>query len=264
MSQNYSDPIENSDVFHIRNWGKWNKSWMILILPIWIVVSFYLSQIILIGAVLLLNVFHLQLSHFNESVVNSVLTASAYLITLILVGLMPIFIKNYRINRSDVGLTRLPSWLDIIITPAGLIIYMILSSSLILLFAHLFTWVDIGQVQDTGFNHLNRYYEYILAFVTLVVIAPLAEEILFRGYLYGKLKTFVPFWAAMIAVSAIFGAIHGAWDLAIDVFALSMVLCVLRELTGSLWASILLHMTKNGIAFYILFIYPLILATLGR
>ena len=118
--------------------------------------------------------------------------------------------------------------------------------------------------EDVGFRQLNQRYEYILAFTTLIIIAPIAEEILFRGYLYGKLKKFVPIWVAILVTSALFGSIHGAWNLAIDTFALSIVLCLLRESTGNIWASILLHMAKNGIAFYILFINPTLFTTLGR
>ena len=82
--------------------------------------------------------------------------------------------------------------------------------------------------------------------------------------MYGKLKKFVPIWVAILVTSALFGSIHGAWNLAIDTFALSIVLCLLRESTGNIWASILLHMAKNGIAFYILFINPTLFTTLGR
>ena len=97
----------------------------------------------------------------------------------------------------------------------------------------------------------------MLAFITLVVIAPVAEEVLFRGYLYGKLKKYVPVWAAILITSALFGLIHGTWNVAVDTFALSIILCLLRESTGGIWASILLHMIKNGIAFYFLFIVGL-------
>jgi len=96
-----------------------------------------------------------------------------------------------------------------------------------------------------------------------VIVAPVAEEIIFRGYLYGKLKKFVPIWVAIVVTSLIFGAIHGAWNLAIDTFALSLILCLMREFTGNIWSSILLHMVKNGIAFYILFINSSLLTTLG-
>jgi hypothetical protein len=103
-----------------------------------------------------------------------------------------------------------------------------------------------------------------------VIIAPIAEEVLFRGYLLGKLKKSVPIWLAILITSLLFGAFHlvnsgnYSWNLAIDTFALSIVLCSLRVLTGSIWASILLHMVKNGIAFYLFFISPLLLVTLGK
>jgi membrane protease YdiL (CAAX protease family) len=244
--------------------GKWRKSWMILILPVWVVASFYIAQALLIGLIWLLNQFHVSTNFLNQSVFNAIVSALLYIITLILVGVIPLFIKHRHSNMSDIGLNRLPSWTDILITPAGLIIYLILSSVLMLVMKHFFTGINVNQAQNTGFSHLTQNYEYILAFITLVIIAPVAEETLFRGFLYGKLKAFMPFWAAILITSALFGAFHGQWDLAIDTFALSIVLCLLRETTGSLWASILLHMTKNGIAFYFLFINPILLTTLGK
>ncbi|HET8884113.1 MAG TPA: CPBP family intramembrane glutamic endopeptidase, partial [Candidatus Saccharimonadales bacterium] len=130
---------------------------------------------------------------------------------------------------------------------------------------------NAAEPQEVGFDNLNRQYEYLLAFATLVIIAPIAEEVLFRGYLYGKLRKSVPIWAAMIAVSLLFGALHMQWNdgflaglnVGIDVFVLSIVMCSLREVTGSIWAGILLHMLKNGLAFYFLFINPVLLNTIG-
>ena len=94
--------------------------------------------------------------------------------------------------------------------------------------------------------------------MTLVIVAPIAEEVLFRGYLYGKLKGYVPaIWAAL-ATSLLFGIAHFQWTVGIDVFILSMFLCGLRSLTGSIWAGILVHILKNALAYYILFINPLL------
>ena len=95
------------------------------------------------------------------------------------------------------------------------------------------------------------------------MVVPFAEEILFRGYLYGKLRRVLPVWVAIIIVGLVFGGLHGAWNVAIDTFALNIILCYLRETTDGLWAPILLHMAKNGVAFYFLFINPVLLNTLG-
>jgi len=236
----------------------------LIILPVWVFVSFFAAQALVTGSVWLLVTLNVPLKSLNQAILSTSLAALLYLITLIITIGAPWLIKKRRTGRADIGLTRLPSWTDILITPAGLIIYLILSSSLILLATHVLPGFDVNQVQDTGFKQLSHRYEYILAFTTLVVIAPLAEEILLRGYLYGKLKKFVPVWVAILATSLLFGFLHGDLNLVIDTFSLSVVLCLLRESTGSIWASILLHMTKNGIAFYILFINPSLFTTLGR
>lgn len=246
----------------LKNYFK-SKWWMLLILPVWVFISFSAAQFLVEGLVLVLVALHVPLELFNRAILNTLLAILVYVITIALVIGAPWLIKKRRTSRTDIGLTRLPSWTDILMTPVGLIAYLILSVILILLATKLLPWFNINQIQDTGFNHLNGRYEYILAFTTLVVVTPIAEEVLFRGYLYGKLKKFVPIWVAIIVTSLLFGAIHGAWNLAVDTFALSIVLCLLREFTGSLWSSILLHMVKNGIAFYILFINTALLTTLG-
>jgi len=240
-----------------RSYFKWL---ILLVLPTWVFVSFSLSQLLMTDIFWLLSALNAPLVGLNPVILNTSLAALLYTVTLIIVVSVPWLVKKYRTSWADIGFTRLMSWADILITPVGLIMYLILSSILILLMTTLFPWIDVNQVQDTGFSNLGQRYEYILAFLTLVVIAPVAEEAIFRGYLYGKLKKFVPIWVAILATSLLFGFIHGAWNLAIDTFALSIILCILRESTGSIWSSILLHMAKNSIAFYVLFINPLLLA----
>jgi membrane protease YdiL (CAAX protease family) len=97
----------------------------------------------------------------------------------------------------------------------------------------------------------------------MVLLAPLAEELLFRGYLYGKLRKTAPVWLSVLVASVAFGLAHlwvGSgplqWAVAIDTFVLSLMLCALREYTGAVWAGVLLHAIKNGLAFYLLFVNP--------
>lgn len=229
----------------------------------WVFVSFVTAQIIIRALLWLLDRLNISLASIDETVFESILAALIYLITLVIVVGVPRWVKKRRTSLDDIGLTRLPTWTDIFMAPVGLVVYLILSTVLITLATTFLPWFDSAQAQDTGFSGLNFNYEYVLAFLTLVVVAPLAEEVIFRGYLFGKLKKYLPIWVAIVATSLLFGLVHGAWNLAIDTFALSVVMCLLRQSTGSLWAPILLHMSKNGIAFYFLFINPTLLHTLG-
>lgn len=259
MSRNSSSKQETIDK-PTKKRGAW---WMAIILPAWVLASFVLAQLLVAGVLLALKNLNVSVGSVNENLLSSIIAASIYVITFALIIVVPRYTRRSKVTPKDIGLDRLPKWTDILLTPVGLIVYLIASALLMLLATAVLPWFDSNEVQNTGFAGLSQRYEYILAFITLVVLAPVAEEVVFRGYLLGKLRTYVPVWVAILITSVLFGFIHGAWNLAIDTFALSVVLCLLRISTGSIWAPILLHMTKNAIAFYILFINPLLFNTLG-
>ena len=162
---------------------------------------------------------------------------------------------------DDVGIKELPSWTDIGLAPASYIIYVLVSGALVSFFST-FPWFNINEAQDLGLDFFMSGPEKLISFFALVVVAPIAEEILFRGVLYGKLREIflgkMPEYLSMLfsilLVSLLFGFIHMQWNVGVDVFALSLVLCSLREITGTINAGILLHMVKNGIAFYLVYV----------
>lgn len=242
------------------------RQWLpVILLAPWAIVSFVAGSILaalivsLIARVVPFNI-------LNPSIQSSVLAAASYLCAGVLALGIPWLILRSRTTRSELGLARLLKWSDIGLAPAAFIIYLITSGVVMwmlqAIFPHL---IDYSQAQETGFTNLVWHYEYILAFLTLVIIAPLAEETLFRGYLYGKLRKYAPIWLSMVLTSVAFAVLHLPgqldgqqislqWNVAIDVFILSLALTGLREITGSIWAGVLVHMIKNGIAFYVLFI----------
>lgn len=254
MSQNSS---KNTRKLPWRTWI------LVAALPAWVFVSLFVAQLLLSGLVALLEVAGVSTASVNNSVFTAGFAAVLYTLTLLIAIGVPYIVKKRRVTLQELGLQRWLSWSDIGMAPVGLVVYFVLTSILAFLATMFLPGFDIAEPQDTGFGEFSMRYEYIIAFVTLVIVAPIAEEVLVRGYLFGKLRKYVPLWAAVLVTSLLFGFVHGAWNVAIDTFALSVVLCILRVTTGSLWAPILLHMIKNGIAFYLLFINPLILNTLG-
>lgn len=239
------------------------KAWMGLTLPIWVVAGFVLAQVIVGLLITLVRTVGVSFEGINATILSTILTAVIYVISIVIVIGLPWLVKKYRTSKAELGLTRYPEWLDLLLAPAGFMVYILLSALFTAFAMTYMTFIDFDQVQETGFSQLGPQYEYILAFISLVVLAPVAEEVLFRGYLFGKLQKNVATWIAILISSAVFAAVHLAWNVGIDVFALGIVLCLLRILSKSLWPSILLHMLKNGIAFYFLFINPYLLTTLG-
>lgn len=164
---------------------------------------------------------------------------------------VPLWLKR-PVTRESAGLRRLMEWPDIGLGVAGVVVYMLLAMGALALLK-LVPGVDVSQTQDLGLGYVYGFSR-IAIFVVLVVITPFVEELLFRGILYGGLRERrVPAWGAALIVSVLFGLAHGQLNVGIDVFCLSMVASYLREITGSVWAGVVLHMIKNFIAFAVVF-----------
>ena len=83
-----------------------------------------------------------------------------------------------------------------------------------------------------------------------VVAAPLTEELIFRGCLYGILRQIGGKFLAIAVSSLLFALIHGHIPSLAGLVILSVGLSLLYEKTGSLWAPILLHAAFNGLSIY--------------
>lgn len=143
---------------------------------------------------------------------------------------------------------------------AGFAAYMVLYILGVTLAKEIIPSLDLEQKQEIGFQTTTRGLALLPAFISLVIVAPIAEEIVVRGFLFGGLRTKLPFIMSATITSGLFAAAHLAaskegplWVAGIDTFILSLVLCYLREKTDSLWPSIVVHMLKNGLAFIVLF-----------
>lgn len=239
----------------------------VFLLLVWVGASIIASQY-LVGYFI---VWTMGPESFDRPEITAVFSAISYLLAMILIILVPSKIQQPRnieknknnklVNREELGLKGLPTWTDIGLALAGLVAYFILAAGLVYLF-HFFPWFNVDEVQDVGFSTYLVGSERLIAFMTLVIVAPIAEEVIFRGWLYQKLKTrflnVISYTTSVILstilVSLLFGLIHGQWNVGVNVFAMSLVLCGLREITGTIYAGILLHMIKNGIAFYFLYV----------
>ena len=119
----------------------------------------------------------------------------------------------------------------------------------------------VGEIQG-GPQHVVvdlaswRWYDLVLG----LPIAPLAEEILFRGFVLRKMQDFARFWPANLATAGLFVAIHWpywlysqGWNAGLlaasaSIFGLALLLGYLVRRTDSLWPSIVTHMLNNFIS----------------
>ena len=180
--------------------------------------------------------------------------AFVYALSLAVAILLPRKVLKYKISRNELGLYGLPTWIDLLLGPVGLFVAMIGAGILIFIAQKILPGIDWEQEQDVGFNMLLTVGDYLFAFFALVVAAPFCEEVLFRGWLYGKLRGRMSALPAILITSVAFGVAHMQWNVGVTVFVMSIVMCLLRELTGTIYAGLVVHILKNALAFYMLYV----------
>ena len=226
----------------------------LVLLTAWVLLALEISKQIMYGAMLLLtDVFGVTLN--VNATLETVLSAIVYVIDLVITLGVPALIFCEKPTRDSLGLRGLFTWTDIGMGVIGFILSMIAALIVTAIAAAIFPWIDMEQAQEVGYDNISGFKDMMMAFLALVVIAPVAEEIVFRGWLYGRLRRHT--WAipAILLTSVAFGAAHGQWNVGITVGVMSVFMCLIREMTGTVYGGIIVHMLKNGLAFYMLFIY---------
>lgn len=93
----------------------------------------------------------------------------------------------------------------------------------------------------------------IASAIVVIAVAPLAEELFFRGFFYRALRNRLNTTSAVGVVAVLFGAIHytGPDTLVLlpMLALLGALFCLLYERTASLWPAVGLHVINNGVAF---------------
>jgi uncharacterized protein len=85
------------------------------------------------------------------------------------------------------------------------------------------------------------------------VVAPIVEELFFRGYVFNAYLSERSLATAYIASAVIFSALHGLPTLLPVIFAMGIVLAYVYRRTRSIIAPIVAHMLNNSLAFVSLF-----------
>jgi len=114
--------------------------------------------------------------------------------------------------------------------------------------------------KETPFDALlQRPYSIFLIAVFAVTLGPLMEELFFRGFLYPVLSRRLGVTTAISTTAFGFALIHAtqygySWASILLIFVFGLVLGVVRERTGSVAASFLVHVAYNGTIMVILFV----------
>jgi CAAX amino terminal protease family protein len=197
-----------------------------------------------------------------QNATSSVITTSVYSILFFglmfaIIYLVPVKLFGQKISRKEIALNGLITWQDLALALVGFILAMILSGIFLDIASHILPNFNKAQSQNLLFQRgtMIHPWQFLMAFISIVVITPFVEEVIFRGMIYGQLRKInIPL--AIFLTSLLFGIVHFQLNVGITVFVMSVIMCLIREkITKTIWSGIVIHMIKNGIAFAILYIY---------
>jgi len=120
------------------------------------------------------------------------------------------------------------------------------------LFINLLTY-RLKPPDNTPIEELFKHRETAMLFVGMaVLIAPLVEETLFRGYLYPMFARSFGITPAILLTGILFGLMHGAqlgwtWSFVALLTTVGIIFTLVRARTGTVWASFLMHLGYNGL-----------------
>lgn len=156
------------------------------------------------------------------------------------------FYRRDRMRRVSGGLIPPPQKKKLNLKDAVLLLGM---GAALAQFANIFmAFVQIFLKSTTYSDSMSRIIEgkslaYII--VWMGVIAPVAEEMLFRWLIYLRLRDYMKMAGAAVISGIIFGIYHGNITQGIYASILGIVFACVMEWSGSLWSCVFLHIGAN-------------------
>jgi len=96
------------------------------------------------------------------------------------------------------------------------------------------------------FQESSSIVHLSLTILMACVAAPVVEEFLFRGYMYGTLRRLTnPVFAAVI-IGGLFAVVHGNLPALLPLWVFSILLCLAYEMTRCLWIPVGMHVFFNA------------------
>lgn len=184
-----------------------------------------------------------------ESGIPTIVTAAATVVTAIVFALW-YFLKYGRRSKRKLGETLKTSF-----TGKRTVLYIIAS-----VFTYLMALDVVSVINLVSPASVDAYQELLqqissgsqgLYLVTVIVLAPIGEECLFRGLLLKKLGKYMPAAAAIAIQALLFGVFHMNAVQGIYVLALGLLCGYAAYRTHSVLPAVFIHLVHNSISFVI-------------
>lgn len=200
--------------------------------------------------------FLIKLLPGGETELNKLLLGSLIQTFLFLLFIGILVLGKYRISIKNLGLvkTRFGHWLKV-----GIINGVILFFAVLLMGA-IISWFSPVEIKPQPIAEIimtaESKWEMVVPFIVASIMAPISEELYFRGFLYPAFRKKIGIRWGILVTSIIFGGLHFDLVRMIPLAFGGIWLNWLYEKSGSIYSSIIAHSVWNGIMTLLIFWVP--------
>jgi len=106
------------------------------------------------------------------------------------------------------------------------------------------TWLDL-ESSNTYLDNIDLDYPMLWTVISITLLAPIFEELAFRGYLFNHLLKVTSWQITVVATAFLFSLIHFSMVSLLWIFPFGLVLGYMRYRYNSLWLVMLIHFIHN-------------------
>jgi uncharacterized protein len=174
-------------------------------------------------------------------------TRTVLVLSVVIYGAIVVAILAFAHWRGGPAWRELVAWKPLAVKPRDRWLWTIIAATLIYSLAAPFLLSQLDQTEHLSFKIPTDSVASLILVTLAVVVAPITEELLFRGWIYTGLRYRLGIWAALIVSSVIFALAHyeDTHIYSLAVFPVGLALGGLRERAGTVTVPILFHAFYN-------------------
>lgn len=164
-------------------------------------------------------------------------------------ALVGLYLRKYHATLATAGWRKFKLGQSVLFIIAVYVGFIVLVGVAFYIATQFLPGFNADQAQVNEFTGKGMARHYNLSLIALVVLPPIIEETIFRGFIFPAFSKRFGAVIGAIATSMLFGIAHLQANISLYTFILSLLLCYMYYRLKSIFPGMALHMINNFIAF---------------
>ena len=179
------------------------------------------------------------------------------LIDVIILDFGAIYIISEIVKRYEIGSLEFLGLIKFKLSKFKYIGFYFFAWPAIILWSQIIEYLNLDFFQNSNYSEeifISLDNNYLIIFIMACIVAPICEEIIFRGFIFKVILEKINLFYAIIINSIFFGLIHFEPSTIIPASILGVSLTLIRYKSESLLLAIIIHALHNLLAFIVTYL----------